>query len=238
MRDLKLFKLLIFVLALLYSCKEGGKNKDKAVREKMVAGSSIASEQTQLLPYSAVYPYDPPHDTTLTNGAFLLHLVNRDTSDKTLYIQYGNKQFDSLFVIEYGLELAPCHHYEVCYATDNNIAIVFQCTNSRGMTILPLSSTKPVVEYLNPLYIGAKEGFTVSLMKGDDDVQNGDSLLVADLDYEKKQYIKIHGLVCGDKIHCFDDVKVKDGKLYLTYTGAVPEADPETINQIVPIDLR
>jgi hypothetical protein len=211
--------------------------REEGVQNSKASAKSSSPGQKVLVPYSDLYQYDAPKDTITPDGTYLLHLVNADTTDLTLYIKYGNKNFDSLLVIESGIGLSPCHHYQVCYATKKTLAIVYQCMNSRGMTLLPLGRHRPVIEYLNPLYIGAKQGFTISLMSEEDDNDGWDSLLVADLDFRKKQFIRINRLVCGDRIQCFDDVKVKGNKVYLTYTGAVPDADPRSIRQIATIEV-
>jgi hypothetical protein len=107
--------------------------------------------------------------------------------------------------------------------------------NSRSLTILPLIKTKPVIEHLNPVYIGIKQGIIITLMNGDGDQDNGDSLLISDLDFIKKQYIKIKGLVGADRR--FDKIEIKGNLLHLNYTGWVPNSDPETIDQMAKIKL-
>ena len=227
------------ILIILFDCCKQGNCKDKLnISAKETKAQKHSEKKKVLVPYSDVYKYDSPTDTTLPNGTFISNLVNRDTSDRTLYIKYGNKRFDSLFPVPHGVEQSPCHNYEVCYVTENTLAIIYQCMNSRALTVLPLDNTKPVIERLNPIYIGSKQGFTISLMDGDDREENGDSLLVADFDFIEKQYIKISGLTCPERSQCIDDIKVKGNKLHLKYTGAIPNADPQIISQVVKIKIK
>ncbi len=192
---------------------------------------AVKHQARRLVPYAKIYPNKPPVDTVMSNGAFVYNLVNTDTSDQTLYIKYGNKNFDSVFQVENGVYQSPCHNYEVCYVTENTLALIYQCMNSRALTILPLNNSRTII-HLNPLYIGLKQGFSISLLDGDGDEANGDSLLIANFDFSKTQYIKINALICGDRIQCFDSVGIKDDNLYLSYTGAVPNADPKIIKQV------
>jgi hypothetical protein len=48
---------------------------------------------------SSVYQHNQPIDTTLSNGAYLLHFVNQDTTDTALYVKYGNRNLGRLYVI-------------------------------------------------------------------------------------------------------------------------------------------
>jgi hypothetical protein len=227
----------IIVVFFVASCKQGKETEAIQKRKASSKSQNNLPLRRELVPFSDVHNHTPPYDTTLPNGIFLTHLVNRDTSDEAVYIKYGDKNFDSLFVVQYGVSSSPCHDYEVCYATEQNLAIIYQCMNSRSLTILPLNKTKPVIEHLNPPFIGVKEGFTISLMDGDGNLENGDTLLVADLDFNVKQFIKLNELACADKIRCFDEVKVEGNKLYLTYTGAVSNGDPKTMKQTETIRL-
>lgn len=230
-------RLITVFIIFAISCHQRQDKEKLNSQDNRATAENHLTKKKELVPYSNVYQYDNPFDTTLPNGTYLLNLVNRDTSDKALYLKYGNKNFDSLYIMEYGLEMSPCHRYDFCYATEKMIAILYQCMNSRGLTLLPLENSRPVIDYLNPLFVGANHGFTISLMDEDNNYENGDSLLVADLDFKRKQYIKINTLVCGDRIRCFDEVTIKGNKVYLTYTGAVPNADPKTIRQVETIKV-
>lgn len=232
MLQFKTFCLLSVLTIFTLSCKERLDKDGSNAKVNTIHAQNILTNKKELVPYSTIYQYDKPYDTTFPNGTYLQYLVNRDTTDLTLYLKYGNKDFDSIYVMEHGLELSPCHRYEVCYTTEKTIGLIYQCMNSQGLTLLPLEKSRVIIDYLNPLFIGAKEGFTISLIDDDNNYENGDSLLVADLDFNKKQYIKINTLVCGDRIKCFDEVVFKDKKIYLTYTGAVHNADPRTIQQV------
>ena len=237
MSQFKTFVLITVLTILTLSCKQRQNNQSSNSQDKTIHAQNLVTKKKELVPYSTIYQYDKPYDTTFLNGTYLIHLVNRDTTDLTLYLKYGNKNFDSIYVMEHGLEMSPCHRYEVCYSTKKTIGLIYQCMNSQGLTILPLEKSRPVIEYLNPLYIGARQGFTITLMDEDNNYENGDSLLVADLDFKTKQYIKINTLVCGDRIKCFDQVKIKGNKVYLTYTGAELNADPKTIKQVEKITV-
>ena len=237
MLQFKTFVLITVLTTFTVSCKQRQNKQSSSSQDKTIHTENLLPKKKELVPYSNVYRYDTPYDTTFPNGTYLLHLVNRDTTDLTLYIKYGNKVFDSIYAMAHGLEMSPCHRYEVCYSTEKTIGLIYQCVNSQGLTILPLEKSRPVIEFLNPLYIGAKQGFTITLMDEDNNYKNGDSLLVADLDFKTKQYIKINRLVCGDRIKCFDQVKIKGNKVYLTYTGAVLNADPKTIKQVETITV-
>ena len=89
------------------------------------------------------------------------------------------------------------------------------------MTILPPDRSRPVMEYLYPLYIGAEKGFTISLKDRDNQTPENtpDTLLVADLDFNRRKYIKIDKLTCGSPSDCFDSPAVKNDRLYITISG-------------------
>jgi hypothetical protein len=237
MLQFKIFVLISTLTILTLSCNQKQDKEGSSLQGKTSEIQNTLTKKKELVPYSNVYEYDKPYDTTFSNGTYLLYLVNRDTTDLNLYLKYGTKDFDSIYVMEHGVEMSPCHRYEVCYSTEKTIGLVYQCMNSQGLTLLALEKSRPVIEHLNPLFIGAKEGFTISLMDNDNNYENGDSLLVADLDFKTKQYIKIKTLVCGDRLKCFDDVKVKGNKVYFTYTGAIPDADPRIVKQIETITI-
>jgi hypothetical protein len=230
LNNFKILSLLLILLTVInLSCKQ-------RENTKKFYNKSGNFNQKSLVPYSKIFQLEPYHDTTLPNGNYLMHLVNQDTTDHTLYIKYGNKTFDSIYVIENGLELPLCHRYEVCYSTAKTLAINYQCITSRGLTILPLQKNRVIIE-LDPLYIGVKEGVTISFADDEYNLNDSDSLLLADLDFNRKQYIKINRLPCGERILCFEKVIVKGKKVYFTYDGVVPNSDPQTINQVEPINV-
>jgi hypothetical protein len=192
----------------------------------------------KLVPYLNIYKYDAPFDTLLPNGIFVKNLVNVDTSDLNFYIKYGNKSFDSILIVNDGLESSLCARLEYCYSTVNTIALIRQCINSRGMILLSLKKQRKNIENIDPIYLGIKEDLIVSVCAGDGNFENGDSLLITNLDFDKRQYVKINGLNFGDRERCFEKVEIRNGFLNIRYWGIIKDYGPKLLTIVEKIELK
>ena len=193
--------LIILFLFPFFSCKTNDKKEKNQQTTKV-------SNPKKLLPYFEVYKYGHAADTALANGTFIKYLANTDTTDDNLYIAYGNKTFDSIFVWQNGVPATECRTPDLFYGTDKYVALYYNCMNSRGMTLLPLNN-KDNIKYFSPIFIDTTR--QVVLVEDYEKYHNNncfDTLTIADFNFEKQKEFVISHMVCGDKLSCIDTVYI------------------------------
>ncbi len=202
--------LTIIFLFTLFSCK----TKDKET--KIIQQTDKAPKIKKLLPYFEVYKYGHIADKVLTNGTYIKFFANTDTTDENLYIKYGNKIFDSIFVYEIGVPTTNCRTPDLFYGTDKYVALYNECMNSREMTLLPLNRNESI-KYFAPIFIDTIR--QLILFENYEKYHNDncfDTLTIADFNFTRQKEFVISHMVCGDKLSCIDTVYIDKKNIVLT----------------------
>ncbi len=185
---------------------------------KTISQSVRIYNSKKLFPYFEVQKYGHISDSCLSNGAFIKFLSNIDTLDRNLYIQYGNKNFDSIYVQEDCIPTTDCRTPFLFFGTEKYIALVHVCSNEKGMILLPLNK-KDSIKYFTPIFIDTSN--QILLVEdyekyGTNNPSNCfDTLTISDFNFKRQKEFVISHMVCGNKLSCIDTVYINKKSIIL-----------------------
>ncbi|MDP4220531.1 MAG: hypothetical protein Q8916_14325 [Bacteroidota bacterium] len=228
---MKIFFLLLATLIILGWQKEPGKKKVKV----------------ELVPYGEVYSNDTPLDTLCPDGTFLRNLVNRDTTDRNLYLTYGSKDKRRIYSVEEGLDLPLCSRPRFMYATSHSIAMLSDCASFQQLLLLSLHRSPVATERFTPLYINVND----SILFVQDERLARDKFLLLDLDNRKRQEVFLAPMIenvtnrkqkaidCLQVNKCLEEIFYERGNLYVKFLARSIDADhPDTVSKKIKVQWK
>ena len=175
----------------------------------------VKGQNNKLVPFSKIYKYDIP-ENYIDSLIQIKYLVNTYKTDKTGYIDIKKGKLHRQLIIKEFINLSLCARPTVSFYSDNLVAFLSDCMNSKSLQLIDLKCKK-CDKNVDPYFISTED--SILIYQKDNKTK---TFHVSGFDMQTIKTVDLTEMLdCGNFHTCFEEISYENGKIIFKYITKV-----------------